>query len=112
MFWFFLSLLSIFLVALLTGTRANVEAVQGWHGGLSSFGGTAQVLRAGIYAMQSIFNPLNLIVSKPLVVVKHWAAALTCFLLGLVGITARADIAIGVLSTSCMPSLEARYLCP
>lgn len=86
--WFAGILLSIFLVALFTGSKANPEATQGWHGDLASSGMTAQVLRAGIYAMQSIFNPLNLIVSKPLIVIQHWAAALVCFALGLLGIIA------------------------
>jgi H+/Cl- antiporter ClcA len=46
----------------------------------------AQVLRAAIYALQSIFNPLNLIVLKPLVSVCYWWAALVSFILGLFGI--------------------------
>jgi hypothetical protein len=87
-FWFAGSLLAIAGLALLVGTVANVEPKSGWQTALTGEGCVAQVLRAGIYAMQSIFNPLNLIVQKPLVSVGHWGAALASFVLGLFGLVA------------------------
>lgn len=66
--WFFGTLVTIFALALAVGTEANLDAASGWHRALKEpCELSAQVLRAGIYAMQSIFNPLNLIVPKPLV---------------------------------------------
>jgi hypothetical protein len=87
--WFFGVLAAIFALALATGTAAATDpAAGGWHTTLNGKGLLAQMLRAAIYALQSVFNPLNLIVPKPLVTVSHWGAALATFLLGIVGIAA------------------------
>lgn len=86
--WFVATLGAIFVLALLVGTEANVDAAIGWHHALRGDCFSAKALRAGIYAMQSIFNPLNLIVPRPLVSVSHWAAALGSFVLGLGGVVA------------------------
>jgi hypothetical protein len=84
--WLLGLLLAIGWLALGAGTVATADPASGWHAALSGEGLLAQVLRAAIYALQSIFNPLNLIVLKPLVSVCYWWAALVSFILGLFGI--------------------------
>ena len=85
--WFSGVLALIFAIAFVVGTTADPGAA-GWQKALQGDGERAQILRAGVYSAQSIFNPLNLFVPKPLVSVAHWAAALAGFALGVVGIVA------------------------
>jgi hypothetical protein len=86
--WLLGLLLAIGCLALVAGTVATDDTTSGWHAALSGKGFLAQALRAAIYALQSVFNPLNLIVFKPLVSVCYWWAALIGFVLGLFGIIA------------------------
>jgi hypothetical protein len=87
--WLFGLLLAIGGLAFAAGTVPTAElAASGWQTALSGNGLLAQALRAGIYAMQSVFNPLNLLVPKPLVSVCCWWVALVCFVAGLFGIVA------------------------
>jgi hypothetical protein len=86
--WLFGWLLAIGLLAFAAGTAAVADPSSGWHAALSGKGLLAQVLRAGVYALQSVFNPLNLIVPRSLVSVCYWWAALASFILGLFGIVA------------------------
>lgn len=94
--WFFCFLLAIFLIAVGAGTTASPEATQGWHISLQQCDYWAKALRAGVYAFQSIFNPLNLIVPKPLVSVSHWWAALAGAVLGVLGVVAFALFLLSV----------------
>jgi len=88
--WFVLSLLAIGVLASIVGTVLITDPASGppsgWHAALRGDGLQAQALRAAIYALQSVFNPLNLIVPKPLVSVSHWGAAFASFILGIFGI--------------------------
>jgi hypothetical protein len=87
--WLVGLLLAIAGLAFATGTVPTVElAASGWQSALNGNGFLAQALRAGIYAMQSVFNPLNFLVPKPLVSVCYWWAALVCFMAGLFGTVA------------------------
>ncbi|MEK6755107.1 MAG: hypothetical protein AABZ02_03040 [Bacteroidota bacterium] len=75
-------------LALVTGTEANTAVAIGWRSELAHDTALSKALRAGAYAMQSIFNPLNLFDSRPLVTVQSWFAAIVCGGLGILGTAA------------------------
>ena len=82
------------VAGLALGTTATVETTQGWQIALQD-GDSAKYLRAAVYGLQSVFNPLSLFVSKPLITPMHWAGALLGSIFGLLGIT---SIALFLLS--------------
>lgn len=72
-------------LALSTGTEANTIVAIGWRTELATETELGKVLRASVYALQSIFNPLNLFDSRPLVTVRSWFIAMLCGGLGILG---------------------------
>ena len=78
--------LAIFGMALRVGTEPSRETAVAWLSALD--GCSAKISEALIYAGQSIFNPLNLFVSKPLISISHWGGALAGFVLGIIEIIA------------------------
>jgi hypothetical protein len=87
--WFLLVVVLLAVLALSVGTQVNeAEKLWGWQNTLKAPDYSAELLRAGIYAVQSIFNPLNLITPKPLVMISDRAGALVGGFLGIIGIVA------------------------
>lgn len=94
-FWILAAFLSVVLIGTLGGTQAISDGGIGWHQRLLETDIVTQLVRSGLYALNCIFNPLNLIVSKPLVTATSWAGAVTCSVVGLTGTTAFALLLLG-----------------
>ena len=92
--WLIGMFLSIGVLALRVGTEPSHETSVTWLSALD--GRSAKIAEALIYAGQSIFNPLNFFVSKPLISVSHWMGALAGFVLGIIGIIAFALLLLSV----------------
>jgi hypothetical protein len=95
-FWLIAIFGSIFWLALEVGTVVNKEEKSGWQQALEGGHEKAQVLRALVYAGQSIFNPFNVIVQKPLVAISNPNGALWGLLLGVLGIVAFAFLLLSL----------------
>jgi hypothetical protein len=90
LFWLFIFYVSIGVVAYYSGTEPNVKASAGWFTGIKAHGWCPEVLRAGVYAAQSILNPLNLFVTEPLVSVSNGWGVIASLVLGVFGIASLA----------------------
>ena len=64
--WVAVILFCIFVIAYQGGVQASADASVGWQQELQGDGMRARGYRSAIYALNCVFNPLNLIVSKPL----------------------------------------------
>jgi hypothetical protein len=89
-FWLLIFFGSISVFAYYAGTEPNLKASAGWFAGLKACGSWPEVVRAGVYAAQSILNPLNLFVTEPLVSVSNGWVAFAGLVLGVLGIAALA----------------------
>jgi hypothetical protein len=85
-----------FLVGLFGGTSASLDSQVGWLAGLRQEDCWNKSLRAFVYAANATFNPLNLIVSKPLVTANHALGALLGALFGIVGTISFALLLLGI----------------
>jgi hypothetical protein len=85
---FLMTLLALATLAYVVGTEVTrPDELKGWQRELKEDQCSAQLLRAAVYAVQSI-NPLNLFASQPLIVMCSKLGALAGFILSISGIAA------------------------
>lgn len=84
------------LTGIIFGTSAHVGVSAGWQTALTQDGWDGEALRAVVYAVQVVFNPLNLLGSRPLVSPNHWGGALLGSLFGILGIVSIALFFVSV----------------
>ena len=94
--WLIFSFFAIVLVAYCSGTEPSQKASAGWFTALKACGMWPEVRRAGVYAAQSILNPLNLFVQEPLVSVSNGWGAFAGLVLGILGIASLALLLLSV----------------
>jgi hypothetical protein len=85
-----------FLVGWIGGTTANTDGQVGWLLHLNDGDCGNKSVRTFLYALNTTFNPINLIVSKPLVAPEHSTGALIGSFLSIFGAISFALLVLGI----------------
>ena len=96
LFWLVYCFVAIFLLGMLDGVSVSADAVVGWQNQLGQSASVSRGLRSFLFSLNSVFNPLNLIVSKPLVAARLPEYQILASVFGLLGIISFALLLLSI----------------